>query len=408
MDKKKVFVWSLYDFANSFVFITFLLYFSKWIVVNKGLSDWWYNSAFIFGSIALLFLAPWLGSRADKLGAAKKYLSNSTVGCFVFYTAAGVSAVVGTPLWLPMVFFGVGNFLYQLSFVFYNPILNNISTQANFGKISGLGYLANYLGQVAGVLLSLPLVSGVFVIPGVDTLVAPLVPASVIFMLLSLPLILSRGLFNISNATSGPRVTQIELLKKLKITPGVIPFMLSFFLFSDAITTIANNFTILTSSLFEITDKQLSLVILGAILSASLGAWMWGIISDKYDVKRAMIAVLSSWLVFIPLISFSYNFTVYSFFLILSGLSLGGTFAVSRKMFIILTPKEILNYNSGIYAISERAATLVGPLAWSLALSAGGYRMATFSMIIFLFFAVLLITKIPLATNTLNLSDNLA
>src|SRR5882724_2112375 len=96
-NKKNVFIWSLYDFANSFVFITFLLYFSKWIVVNKGLSDWWYNSIYIFGSIALVFFAPWLGNKADVHRNGRTYLFLSTCGCFLFYALSIVSAVSHAP-----------------------------------------------------------------------------------------------------------------------------------------------------------------------------------------------------------------------------------------------------------------------------------------------------------------------
>ncbi len=69
--KKNIIIWSLYDFANSFVFITFLIYFSKWLVVNNGFPDFWYNATFIIGSIGLVFLAPWLGSKAVKFIAVE-------------------------------------------------------------------------------------------------------------------------------------------------------------------------------------------------------------------------------------------------------------------------------------------------------------------------------------------------
>ena len=83
MNRRAIFIWSLYDFANSFVFITFLLYFSKWLVVNQGLSDWWYNATYIIGSVGLVIFAPWLGSRADKFAKGRRYLTLSTIGCFV-------------------------------------------------------------------------------------------------------------------------------------------------------------------------------------------------------------------------------------------------------------------------------------------------------------------------------------
>ena len=46
MSKKNIFFWTLYDFANSIVAIVFFLYFSQWLVVDKGVPDFWYNMIF--------------------------------------------------------------------------------------------------------------------------------------------------------------------------------------------------------------------------------------------------------------------------------------------------------------------------------------------------------------------------
>ena len=36
MNKKNIFLWTLYDFANSIVMIVFFLYFSQWLVIEKN------------------------------------------------------------------------------------------------------------------------------------------------------------------------------------------------------------------------------------------------------------------------------------------------------------------------------------------------------------------------------------
>ncbi len=58
MNRKNDFLWTLYDFANSIVTIVFFLYFSQWLVVDKGVSGFWYNMIFTVGSVLLLFTAP--------------------------------------------------------------------------------------------------------------------------------------------------------------------------------------------------------------------------------------------------------------------------------------------------------------------------------------------------------------
>ena len=41
MNRKNIALWTLYDFANSIVVVVFFLYFSQWLVVDKGVSDFW-------------------------------------------------------------------------------------------------------------------------------------------------------------------------------------------------------------------------------------------------------------------------------------------------------------------------------------------------------------------------------
>jgi hypothetical protein len=52
--KKNVFLWTLYDFANSLVSIVFFLYFAQWIVIDKGIEDIYFNLAFTVSAIFLL------------------------------------------------------------------------------------------------------------------------------------------------------------------------------------------------------------------------------------------------------------------------------------------------------------------------------------------------------------------
>ena len=395
MNKKNIFVWSLYDFANSFVFITFLLYFSKWLVVNQGLSDWWYNGTYVLGSIGLIFFAPYLGSRADLFNRGNHYLILSTWGCFLFYALAILAAIYKFNILWPALFFGLGNFFYQLSFVFYNPLLNNIASRQNQGKISGIGFFANYLGQIAAILLALPFVSGKVSL-GIDPLIAGVIPAIIIFILLSIPLMISREIFKPATPMVLPekKYGQLQLFREAILIPGVFYFLLSFFLFSDALTTLINNFSIFTASIFAASNTQISILTLLILISASIGAVIWGWLSDRIGAGKILIINLISYIILIPALAWSINYTFYSAIAIVSGISIGGTWAVSRRLLIELVPAEKLNHLFGLYAISERASTIAGPLVWSTVLAASNYRYAMTSLVIFQILSVILMLRI--------------
>ncbi|MEK7184670.1 MAG: MFS transporter, partial [Patescibacteria group bacterium] len=214
----------------------------------------------------------------------------------------------------------------------------------------------------------------------------------------SLPLLLNKKIFEISQSVPDTDSIQGQSLKSLFNSifsiPALALFMTSFFLFSDAITTLVNNFSIFMSSLFHVSDSRISILTLLVIISAGIGALVYGYFSDKIGSQKTLLWSLISWVIIIPVISFSTNYSVFFVFSVITGFFIGATFAVSRKVLIELVPSDRLNYFFGIYAISERAATIVGPLLWTAVLAMGGYRWAMFSMVIFQVISVILMRKV--------------
>ena len=77
-------VWILYDFANSILMITFFMYFSQWLVIERGVTDLWFNLLFVFSTILLLIAAPPLAAWADGCGKMLPFLRWSTVATGTF------------------------------------------------------------------------------------------------------------------------------------------------------------------------------------------------------------------------------------------------------------------------------------------------------------------------------------
>lgn len=404
--KRKIAVWALYDFANSFVFITFLIYFSKWLVVDKGFADSLYNGTFILGSIALLFLAPALGKKADQSGFNHRYLAGATVLCFVGFALTTIGAIAGWNLFLVALLFAVGSFFYQLAFVFYNPLLENISTPQNRGKVSGVGFLGNYTGQICALLLALPLVSGSISL-GVEPIIAPLLVSTILFLVFALPLLLSKDVYKRKEETSPVPAKEDHkaLLKIIYRTTPLFLFLLSFFFFSDAVTTFTNNFSIFTANVFHTTDEQIGILVLAALLMAGVGAGLSGWLIDKFSAVKIMSWILTLWIVMLVLAAVAPSYNVFFAFALIGGLLVGGTWSTARALLLSVTPPGMTNYVFGWYAISERAATLLGPLVWSLVLVVGGYRWALFSLAGFQAISILLIFKVLKASETGNLSS---
>src|SRR3989338_2046941 len=96
--KRNVGLWILYDFANSIVFIVFLLYFSQSIVIDLGISDIFYNLTFTITAILLLLTVPITGMLLDKYWRRITGLRLTTILTAVFYGLSALFVISGNPI----------------------------------------------------------------------------------------------------------------------------------------------------------------------------------------------------------------------------------------------------------------------------------------------------------------------
>src|SRR3989344_4806169 len=340
-DKKNVFLWTLYDFANSIVSIVFFLYFSQWLVIDKGVADFWYNSIFAIGSALLLITAPILGSIADKTGKQQSYFNKITVLSFIcFLSVSFITLFLSQKIFLAALFFLLANYLYQFSFVFYNPLLYFIAPREKWGRISGLGLGANYLGQVAGLLITLPLAGGTIYLIGEVGRAQTFLPATILFFVLALPMLLFFKLPKQENLNYKVNLkeeyrNQWKQFKKLILDKNMKLFLLAYFFFNDAIINVSN--------------KLKTILLGGALITSIFGAVFSGFITDRIGLKRSILFVIGIWIIFLPILGLNTNFKIFMVLCILMGFLFGAIWTVSRAVMTALTPKEKLNFGFSFY-----------------------------------------------------------
>ena len=408
MDKKNIYLWTLYDFANSIVSITFFLYFSQWLVVDKGVADFWYNTIFAVGSLLLLLTAPILGSIADKTGRQQNYFNKITILSFLCFLVVSLIALfLSQQVFLAILFFLLANYLYQFSFVFYNAFLHHIAPPEKWGRISGLGIGANYLGQIAGLLITLPLAGGAGYLIGEAGRAQTFLPATILFFVLALPMILFFKLpkqENLDHKTNLKQEykSQWRQFKELILDKNLKLFLLAFFFFNDAVLTISVNFPIYLQNVFGVTDKLKTTLLGGVLVTSIFGAVFSGFIIDKIGLKKSILLVIGVWVIFLPILGLNTNFTVFMVLCILMGLLFGAIWTVSRAVMTALTPKEKLNFGFSFYTLAERTSTLVGPLFWGLItyifidFGATRYRIAMIVMAIFVAVGFYFVRKVEI------------
>ncbi len=398
MHKKNLFYWSLYDFANSIVFINFVLYFSQWLVIEGGLSDFWYNTIFSITSLMLLLSAPALAAFTDKHGGRKYLLSVSTLGTFLSYGLAIFFAYLGTQYILIITFlFLTGQYFYQLSFVFYNTLIEDVADIDHRARAFGIGQLANGLGQVFGLVLAM-LLSFLSA-----SRLQPLFPSVILFIILSLPMMIYFADSRPKKARIGNNILEEEKKAFKKITAffalsAAAPVIVAFFFFNDALITIQNNYSIYMERVFGAPDTIKNILLMSILIASAIGGPVFGWIADKIGALKTLRCILIGWIVLIPLLALAQSLFVLSIFSVMTGFLIGPSFSVTKAYLSEVLKKGELGFGFSFYTLFERFATLFGPLTYGgllmvLGNQPQGYRISIGSMTIFVLIGLIILLK---------------
>lgn len=400
--KRNIFLWLLYDFSNSIILIIFFLYFSQWIVVEQGIPDIYFNLTFTLASIALLFTIPVTGALLDKHWRRITGLRYTTLAAVIFYALCALFAVGGYPI-LSLIFFTFGLYSYLLSFTFYTPLINDISKPGKIGLVSGMGISANYLGQIFGLLVILPLSLGVISFFGVSPRAETLLPSVILFFILSLPMLLffkePHKIKEKSPFGSSIKDTWRET-KILFSFSGVLLFLLAYFFFNDAILTASNNFSIFLEQVWHVSDLVKTYILVGILITSAVGGVISGIIADRFGHKRTLMFILAGWVIILPLVGFLTNFILFIIATALMGLWFGANWAVTRSVMSRIAPKGKHNLAFAYFSLAERVSALIGPLVWGLIVSnlvhlgSFRYRIATLAITFFIIIGLFMLYRL--------------
>ncbi len=413
MNKKNIFLWSLYDFANSIVSVVFALYFSQWLVIDNKLSDIWYNLIFVGTTIFLLVTAPIAGSIADKIGMKMPFLTAITIGQFIALLSIGfltnfLNINLGI-LILIIILYMFANYFYQFQFVFYNALLYDIAPLKVRGFVSGLGQTANLLGQITGLLITLPLISGAIFLIGNPGRAQTFLPATLLFFFLALPMLLFFKEF------IKPKKVRISLIAEYKDSikkfivlckiPGVGRYLLGYFFFSDAILTAGINLPIYLEQVFHVSDQIKAVLVVSFFLTSAIGAAVSGKIADKIGLKQSLLIILIGWVFAPSVLATLTNFLYFAIAVQFFGFLYGGTIMVTRAVMSYLSPPDKLTHAFSYFTLFERFTSFVGPVTWGLItlvlVNTGSfrYRIALASMTVFVIIGLLIIRSIPAKSN---------
>jgi UMF1 family MFS transporter len=168
-------------------------------------------------------------------------------------------------------------------------------------------------------------------------------------------------------------------------------FLIAYLFYNDGVQTVINSAGLfLSQELFVArgldTDRSVLLI---AYIIAQFVAFFGAIIFERVaHYSSSKIAILISLIIWSAVVVYAYSFlqTVNQayFMSAVIGLVLGGSQALSRSLFSQMIPKGRESSFFGIYEISERGTSWIGPIVFGLvAQLTDSYRPAILALIVF-------------------------
>lgn len=404
---KKLFAWALFDFAGLFVVANLGLYLSQWVVVENRVPDILYAAVTALSTIFLLLVGPILGIYADMTGKRMGLIIPLTVLTGIATIGIGIFGL--SPLGLVaklafiLIFFLMIQFAHQLVLIFYDTMIPQLTTAANYGRISGIGDGAGTLGFLAGMVVTYPFVSGSIRLFGQPGRLQAFIPSGVIFLILSAPM-----MFLFKDRTTNNKGLRhfkyfegVKSLVNLLKDEGLFVFLLAFYFISDAVLTAQTFFAIFFQQALGFNDKEKIAATAIILIFSSAGAAIIGKISDRFGPKKLQVittAFLTATFAILPMLPSSWTWGLFVFL----GLAWGGFYAVARSLLTHLAPEGRRNEVFSLYTIFRRFASVVGPLIWGLTLlvlrdlpTAVRYRLVIYPLVGLMVLGLILLKNVP-------------
>lgn len=391
--KKQIFGWCMFDFANSsyttvIITVIFCNIFTKLIVPSEPGTENPYSVGNLLWSIAqavgyllVVISAPIIGAITDFSPTKKKALILTSFMCIVptallYFIEPGMVA-------LAMILVILSFFSFTSTENIVSSFLPFLGDKNELGKISGYAWGIGYFGGLGSVALVQTL--GDIDITNYENLkwVGPytaiffLIAAIPTFLFLKEPevkSVLPPGVTYIKHAT----FVVIRTLKDAAKFKDLMIYLFSLF-FAMASHGIVIGFAFIYGEQeIGLSPSQVAFMFIFLQISAALGAFAFGLLQDSYGAKKTFNLTLYLWIFTCSLIYFvkdisviaidnlGLNWTPQWIFIViavLAGLGIGSTQSASRAIVGLFSPATKTGEFYGLWGLSGKVAAAVGLLA---------------------------------------------
>jgi UMF1 family MFS transporter len=410
----------MFDFANSsyttvIITVVFCIIFPK-IIVGDGpeyrLGNLLWSISLSISYLIVLLTAPFFGAIMDYTGLKKKFLFGSYI-LTVIATAALYFVGPGDII-LGMLLIILSNVGFSYSESFVSSFLPDLGPPEDLGKISGYAWGLGYFGGLISVAVVIfGLSAGVYTTENFQNLrlVGPV--TGLFFLIAAIPTFLW-----VKERTAPRPLSKNENyitigLKRLKKTfldirdyKDLIILLASFFFAYAGLSIVIAFAFIYGDQIIKWSSSTQILMFVITQFTAAAGAFLFGIIQDRWKAKPAFILTLVLWIVSVSLIygvievtAFVNSVTGFALqeahvFLVvgfIAGLGLGSTQSACRAMVGLFSPDTKAGEFFGLWSFTGRLSAIVGLMGLGLLQTLFGLQKAILVCLVFFLMSLVIV-----------------
>jgi UMF1 family MFS transporter len=382
-DRRAIFSWCLYDWANSAypsVVTTFVFgaYFTTAVAETPELGTEAWGYAVGAAGLVVALTSPVLGAIADRGGRRKPWLAVLTLAAVV--TTAMLWLVRPDPAFVPLAlaFVILSSIAFELGLVFYNAMLPDLAGPRRVGRVSGWGWGLGYAGGLSCLVIALvafvqadpPL----FGIPTEDAahVRAVMLLAAVWFGLFALPLFLFTPDRPSTRRSPGRAVREglamlRSTIRNIRDYAVILRFLIARMLYADGLVTLFAVGGIYAAGTFGMGFGEVVQFGIALNVTAGVGALAFAWIDDWVGAKAVIVISLIALIALGAGALIVESKTAFWIIGMALGAFVGPAQSASRSMMARLAPEDMRMEMFGLYSLSGRATSFMGPIAFGFA-----------------------------------------
>jgi MFS transporter, UMF1 family len=403
--RRGIWSWMLFDWAQQpfhTLIITFVFapYFAAAVAPDaaKGQELWGYAAG--IGGLLIALSSPVFGAIADASGPRKPWIFVfsvlGVVGCWMlWYAVPGMPDLTWIMVWIVLALIGM-----EFAALFNNAMMPDLVPRAELGRLSGSAWALGYLGGLVSLVIVLGFLAaqpatgrtllGLEPLFGLDVasregdrVSGPL--TAVWYVMFVLPMFLftpdTKRKPASSSAVAHGLAELGQTIRRLPRERSYFSFLMSSMFYRDALNALYSFGGIYAAGVLGWSLVQIGIFGILANLTGALGAWLGGVADQKYGPKvvvNASILILTACCILV--ISTTRTEVLFMttgaegsasslpdiVFYVAGGFigAAGGSIqAASRTLLVDQIERDKVTEAFGLYALSGRATSFLGPLA---------------------------------------------